>query len=273
MKRILLLSFIAMMFTSANAQLFKIWGINVGYVYVGPKLGFNMSTTSADVLSGQEKTTNFGYQFGGVAKFGITKKLSIQPELAITNRGSAYKDDVIKSSSNYNYIGIPVVAKYAFSSFLGVDIYGSGGFYTDVMTGGSFKTVIIDEEHPSAEWIEQELDYYNHKIEGTAWEAYNRVDFGFNFGVGAIIPIKDKDELTVDFRYAQGVVDIEKTTSSSSSKSTSFQLTALYLVDLTKWVNFRGENKDKDAYEKSSKKSDTKEQNAKPAGGTKIEER
>ena len=236
MKRLTLVAFITMLFVGAQAQLFNIWGIDVGYVYVGPKAGFNLSTISGDVGTGFEKKMNFGYQLGGVAKIGISNKLSVQPELTFTSRGGKTTDNFMTISANYNYIGLPVVVKYGFSSFLGVDVYGSGGFYTDVMTGGKYVTTFEDGfEEPG------------YKIEGTAWEGYNRVDFGFNFGLGAVIPFKNNDELTVDIRYAQGVVDINKLNTTTTSKSTSFQITALYLIDLTKWVNFRGEKEDNDA--------------------------
>lgn len=263
MKKILLFTFVAFLYINAHAQLFKIWGIDVGYLYVGPKAGFNMSTVSGDVGTGNDKMLNFGYQLGGVAKLGITDKLSIQPELAITSRGSKYKSSFATSTANFNYVGIPIVAKYAFSSFLGIDVYGSGGFYTDVLTSGHYVTTFPDSLNYPAE---------EYKIEN--WDTYNRVDFGFNFGLGGTKKLANNDIVSVDLRYAQGVVNIQSADNTNTKKSTSFQFTAYYLFDLTKWVNFRGE--DKDAYQGTSKKKKQKtkkEENTNEIDGSKVEQR
>lgn len=69
---------------------------------------------------------------------------------------------------------------------------------------------------------------------------YKRVDFGLSLGGGANIPLKNSDKLNVVLRFAFGVTNVEKDASVSSSKNTTIQLSAVYLVDLTKWVNFNG---------------------------------
>ena len=231
---------------AVHAQLFNIGGFGIGYIYVGPKIGGNASFNSVDLGAGAEKTANYGYQFGGIGKFGITKKLAIQPELVFSSKGYAQNFGTAKASANYNYFGIPVVAKYAFAAIAGIDIYGSGGFYTDVLTGVE---VVYSDSPDSGEKV-------------TDLSPYSRVDFGLNFGGGANIPFKNKDQLNIDLRVTYGLTKTEDFWGASEGRSTSVQISAVYLLDLTKWVNFKGTSiLEQDAYE---------ENNA-PVGGSKVE--
>jgi len=254
MKKItLLLLLLSVLFTFAvQAQLFNIGKFGVGYFYLGPKLGGNASFNTIDTGTGTEKKTNYGYQFGGVAKLGFTDKLSIQPELIYTSKGYATNNASMDmtAKNNYKYFGLPIVVKYAFMSIKGVQVYGSGGFYTDYMTGGITKVTFGNNDHGEEVKIED-------------FSTYNRVDFGFSVGGGANIDLKNKDKLNVDLRFAFGTTDIYKNNSTSSSKNISIQLSAVYLVDMTKWINFNVNKKDKqpDAYE----------ENTAPAGGSKID--
>lgn len=248
MKKYSLLAISLLFACMANAQLFNIAGVDVGYLYVGPKLGSNASFNSIDANAGSEKTANYGYQFGGIAKFGITEKLAIQPELIFSSKGVSQESGTFRTDANTKYFGIPVIAKYAFAAISGIGIYGAGGFYTDYLTGMEivFKNDGVNE--------------YDEKV--TDLSPYNRFDFGLNFGGGATIPFKNNDQLNIDLRFGFGLTNVEKDNTASSSRNTSVQLSAVYLVDLTKWVHFRGN---------STKKSGNQEQNSAPAGNSKVD--
>ncbi len=247
MKKFTLLVFLALFILTANAQLFKIGGFGVGYLYVGPKIGGNASYNSRDFGTGYSTIANYGYQFGGVAKLGVTKKLAIEPELIFSKRGASAEASGFSTNVNAKYFGIPVVAKYAFAAISNVQIFGSGGFYTDFMTG--VETVF--KQGSTVEFTEQ-LDSIS--------SVYHRFDFGLNLGCGTIIPFKNKDQLTIDLRLGLGFVNTDKL-GSASSRNTSVQLSAIYLVDLTKWIHFRGK----------SILDDSPEQGGAPAGGTKVD--
>lgn len=266
MRKIILLASIVFAVFSAQAQLFNVAGIDVGYLYVGPKLGGNVSTMSTKYVDVAGTTINkgfnLGYQFGAVAKLGITKKLSIQPELVYTSKGLKEKTDNQwvgegEATKDYKYFGLPVIAKYAFASLWGVDVYGAAGFYTNVLTG--YEGVYVYEGGEEYE------DEHHEDLSSS----FKRVDFGFSIGAGASMELKNKDILAIDLTVAQGVVNMHKdipafySYTNTSSKNTSVQLTATYLFDLTKWINFKGSNKAEDAYE----------ENSAPAGGSKIENR
>jgi len=226
MKKFTLLAVVLLFAFVVKAQLFNIGGFGVGYLFVGPKLGGNVSFNSVEESSGATKTANYGYQFGGVAKFGITKKLAIQPELIYTSKGYAEKWAAGSvDNANYKYFGIPVIAKYAFAAIADVQIYGSGGFYTDILTG-------VEIVNTESDWGEEVTDL----------SQWNRVDFGFNIGTGANIPFKNRDQLNIDLSVSFGATKTQNFFGNSEGRSTSVQLSAVYLLDLTRWVNFKGQS-------------------------------
>ena len=236
MKKVTLIALSIILAISVQAQLFDIGGVKIGYVYVGPKLGGNASFNSVDLGVGAEKSANFGYQIGAVGKFGITKQLAIQPELVYMSKGYTQDFATGKSNTNYKYIGLPIIAKYAFASIAGIGVYGSGGFYTDVLTG---LTVV---------YTDNEFEEKAHDL-----SPYSRIDFGLNIGAGANIPFKTGDQLNIDLRVSYGLTKTEDYWVTTEGRNTSIQLSAVYLLDLTKWVNFKGNSAiENDAYEKES---------------------
>ena len=63
MKKILvILSLVAITFNAANAQLFKVFGHDVGFIYVGPKVGMNFSKFSQWSYPTHEVKSRIGYQ-------------------------------------------------------------------------------------------------------------------------------------------------------------------------------------------------------------------
>jgi hypothetical protein len=247
MKKITLLTISILFAFLVQAQLFNIGGLGIGYLYVGPKAGGNASFNTIDVGNGVDKTASYGYQIGAVGKLGITKKLAVQPEFVYTSKGFGTSSSIGTSNTNYKYFGLPIIAKYAFAAISGVQIYGSGGFYTDVLTG-------VESVHKYADGSEYTEEYDD-------LSPFTRVDFGFNVGGGANIPLKNRDVLNFDFRFGFGVTNVEKNIS-TSTKNISIQLSAIYLVDLTKWVHFKGKSiLEEDAYD---------ENGGAPAGGSKV---
>lgn len=227
MKRIIGLLAFLLIISTVNAQLFEVGKFGVGYFYLGPKLGGNLSTVTVEAQTGFDKSINTGYQFGAVAKLGITKRLSIEPEFIYTSRGYGLKSDNVKSHDDYKYFGLPIIAKYAFVAISGIQIYGEGGFYTDVLTKVTSKSVYESGE----EW-EEEIELTD----------YKRVDIGLSIGGGAIIPLNSGDQISLDLRYSQGIIDTyDDGIQSEYNVNTSFQLSAVYFFDLTRIFSFRGE--------------------------------
>jgi hypothetical protein len=244
MRKIIILLFAVLCLSSLKAQLFSVGNVGIGYIYVGPKLGGNMATSTVDVETGTNKTFHFGYQLGGVAKFGISNKLSVQPELVYSSKGFGTDASGFETKNNYKYFGLPVVAKYAFLSLAGIQIYGAGGFYTDYLT------------KVTVEYVEQEETFTEELSH------YKRVDFGLNFGGGATKSMKNGDQLNLDLAFTYGLTDVYEGTTNSSDKNVTVQLSAIYLFDLTKFITFKARSNQNDGYD----------ENTLPTGGAKVEQ-
>lgn len=245
MKKLTLLLFALVAWSASNAQLFQVGNVGIGYIYVGPKIGGNASYMSITETTGSAKAANYGFQLGAVGQFGITKKLSIQPELVYTTKGYTEDFSTYKSNANYKYIGIPVVAKYAFMAFKKIDIYGAGGFYTDVLTG----VEQVYSDNPASGEVAPDLS------------PFSRVDFGFNFGGGAYYSLNNGDRINIDLNVGFGAIKTQNFWGTSEGRNTSVQLSAIYLFDLTHFISFKGKSNANDGYE----------EDVAPAGGAKVE--
>ncbi|MDI3526580.1 MAG: hypothetical protein PWR03_763 [Tenuifilum sp.] len=69
-----------------NAQLFKVFGHDVGFVYVGPKVGMNLSKFSQWSYSNYTVKNRLGYQLGVVGELGFTNRFSVQGEFVLNLR-------------------------------------------------------------------------------------------------------------------------------------------------------------------------------------------
>lgn len=131
MKKILLVITALLSYGIASAQLFTVFGHDVGFIYLGPKLGMNFSKFTD--FNGMYEDNKFGYELGAVGEFGFTSRFSIQTELVFFNKGS--KDENF-GKIRMNYIGIPLLAKYTFKAFGLSNIYAMGGTFANVRVGG-----------------------------------------------------------------------------------------------------------------------------------------
>lgn len=213
MKRLLLFIPFLLMFTNSEAQLFNVFGHDVGFIYVGPKLGGAYSNISNTSESFGKTESRFGYQIGAVGEFGFTSKFSVQTELLFYSRGAKYAD--IDGGIKMNYIGIPLLAKYSFKALGITKFYAMGGTYADVRTKGEF--------------------YYEGGETFELGEGFRKYDWGFSFGAGAEYPTQ-YGIWALDIRYNLGMVDLHDEagdTYKTRSRSFGFALTYKYdLVDL-----------------------------------------
>ncbi len=233
MKRLLIIPVLLLLTLAANAQLFNIFGQEVGFIYVGPKVGCAFSRmTNADESFGGTVKSRTGFQFGIVGKFGFTDKFSIQPELSFYQKGVvADASGGFTSKYKTSYIGIPVLAKYALAQVGIVKIHIDGGVYTNVRTGGTyeFKSPTFSESG---------------SLDNAGWR---RMDYGFALGGGFEYPM-EKGIWVFDLRYDHSVVDIHKEDGTFNA-NTTFGVSITYLFDFV------------DLYHKLTKKDkDTKEE-------------
>ncbi len=211
---LLLLTF----FNVANAQLFKIAGQEVGFVYVGPKLGTNFSQISNwTEFSGVKNKNRIGYQFGVVGELGFTNRFSIDGELVFLTKGHKQTFDGGSTKYNVNYLGIPLLAKYSFK-ILGLSkVYAKGGTFANVRTGG---TMVFESESGQNEGLEEDLDP----------EGWRRVDWGMSIGVGAEYEV-DYGIWGIDLRYDQSFLDVH-TSDTAKNRNRTFAISIVYKYDL-----------------------------------------
>lgn len=205
MKRLLLIIPFLLLFSSVDAQLFKVFGHDVGFIYVGPRVGMNFSKFSN--FNGAFEDNKFGYQFGAVGEFGFTSKFSIQTELMFFNKGSKDNDF---GKVKMNYLGIPILAKYAFKAFGLSKVYAMGGTFANVRVGGEFvydngQTFPLGEDLKKTEW-------------------------GLGLGAGAEYPMKS-GIVGLDLKYYLGITDIHDN-DDSKTRSRSLEVVLTYKFDL-----------------------------------------
>jgi hypothetical protein len=211
---ILLLALVCV--SAVNAQLFEIRGVSFGYLYLGPKLGLTMASQTNTLGPNENKAINYGGQIGAVARLGITKKIAIQPEFIYSSKGYGASDDLFNTEkrTNYRYIGLPVVLKYAILTIKGIDLDAEGGFYSEVLTGVESVT----------EFENGDTEKHSH----SSLEQFKKVDFGFSVGASATKTISTGDRISIDLRYSRGVVDVVKIVSEKQINS-NFQVAVTYL--------------------------------------------
>lgn len=211
---LLLLTF----FNVANAQLFKIAGQDVGFVYVGPKLGTNFSQISNwTEFAGTQNKSRVGYQFGVVGELGFTNKFSIDGELIFLTKGHKQTFDGSSTKYNVSYLGIPLLAKYSFK-ILGLSkVYAKGGTFANVRTGG---TMVFESEFAGQE----------QEVNDLPSEDWRRVDWGMSIGVGAEYDA-DFGIWGIDLRYDQSFLDVH-TSDTAKNRNRTFAISVIYKYDL-----------------------------------------
>lgn len=215
MKRLLFIVSFLLLFSNVDAQLFKVFGHDVGFIYVGPRVGMSASRISNwSDATGLENKSKYGYQFGIVGEFGITSRFSFETELNYMSRGMKQEADDFTSKIKVNYIGIPLLAKYSFG-FLGLKkVYVKGGTYQDIRTGGEFiyESPTYSDTQP---------------LDNAGW---TRADWGLVLGAGAEYPV-DYGIWGLDLRYSLGLVDVHKS-DAVSNKTQSLGVTLTFKYDL-----------------------------------------
>jgi|GEM_PF-4122021 len=127
-----------------------------------------------------------------------------------TGEITVYRDN--KTTATISYLSIPVAARYYFGQ--GNRFCVNIGMYADV-----YLTDIMKSEHSASTGGSVSSRMNN----------YAPVTVGINPGLGYSIPLKNKADMVVDFRYNIGVTDAVKY---SETKINSFILAANYRFSL-----------------------------------------
>jgi len=164
----------------------------------GLKAGVNYFILSSDNSKTAEyKSGQAGYVFGGSYELAISQRISIQPEVNVSNQRAT--EDYYGTDIHLNYIQVPFLLKYNIKNTR-VSIY----------TG------------PQLGFLNN-ADYT--RADGTAGSSsdFVQTDFGVTLGVGHV-PIKPG--LTFDVRVYQGLSNVIKSEYTGGIKTRPFLLAA-----------------------------------------------
>ena len=167
MKKIIFSLFaLAAMGLSANAQ---------QVVKFGPKAGLNIAT-----LNGVEDSEmKVGLHIGAFAEIFFTDKFALQPELLYSMQGA--KDSEVDIKANYDFINIPIMAKYYVVDGLAVEAGPYVGFLMKAEAKGDGGSLDVKD-------------------------ALNTVDFGLGLGANYNLD----NGFFAGARYNLGLTDLSK---------------------------------------------------------------
>ena len=178
----------------AKAQLFTIRGHEIGFAYLGPKVGTTFSTISNLDATGINTKSRTGFQLGAVGEIGLTSMLSFETELTFISKGVATDFN----TTRVNYLSIPLLAKLSFKALGLSRVYATGGTYNNVRTNA--KVVYNDFNEPLT-------------------EHYTVLDWGLSVGAGAAYDTK-YGLICLDLRYDLGIIDVDNITDQRNSNRT-----------------------------------------------------
>ena len=93
------------------------------------QLGIKAGANYANVTGSNLKTNPIiNYHAGLVAKIGITKGLSFQPELLYSTQGASYETALSEYKNELGYINIPVMLQIHLSKSISLDMGPQVGF-------------------------------------------------------------------------------------------------------------------------------------------------
>ncbi|MCL1675144.1 porin family protein [Elizabethkingia meningoseptica] len=195
MKKILVLTAIALGIAGMNAQQTK----SESGIELIPRAGINISNQSIKNVSGEKSKVGFVGGIGVNIQTGV-KSFSIQPEVNFISKGTKVKSNGITETYNFNYIEIPVLAKYSFGP-----LYVNAGPSIGFLTGKSDKVK-------------------------AAYGKTHSVDFGIQMGAGLAIPA-GPGKLIIDGRYNLGLNNISNE-KGQSVKNRGVAITLGYAIPL-----------------------------------------
>ncbi|MBL4745475.1 MAG: PorT family protein [Flavobacteriaceae bacterium] len=199
MKKVFLTAVVAVMtVVSMNAQ-----------TSFGVKAGVNFADIKGDFENNSSLTS---FHIGGVVEFKLSDKFSLQPELLFSAQGTKLEEseDVYsyESKIKFNYLNIPVIAKYYVMEGLSLEFGPQLGI---LLSADVDSTISINGKV-------DETDKMDVK------EFIEDIDFGVNFGASYQL----ENNLFFQARYNLGLVNVSKDSDDAEMKNSVFQLSVGY---------------------------------------------
>ena len=191
MKKVFLSLFaVAAIGLSANAQ---------QVVKFGPKAGVNISN-----LSGEADTDmKVGFHVGAFAEIFFTDQFALQPELLYSTQGAKGEILAADFEAKYDFINIPIMAKYYFTEGLAIE-------------AGPYVGFLMKAEH--------KIYGDSSALSGDVKDEMNTLDFGL--GIGARYSLNNG--FFAGARYNLGLSDIPKENDGDAIKNSVIQISVGY---------------------------------------------
>ncbi|WP_300569795.1 porin family protein [Flavobacterium sp.] len=158
-------------------------------IKLGIKGGLNVSNFAGDITDNEIRTS---IHIGLVSEIIVSEKFSIQPELLYSGQGFSDKSESGFSRSKFDYINLPVLAKfYVMNDNLSIEAGPQIGFLISAKNKNSAANTSIEDQ----------------KV----------VDFGLNLGLGYEL----ENHVFFQGRYNLGLTNINNSDSSSAVKYTN----------------------------------------------------
>ena len=179
MKKLFLTIVTVLTISSINAQKFGVKaGLNIA--------SLNITDPSRDTYDLKPK---YGFNIGVFAEFDFSDKLSFQPELLFSTQGVNYNAYSIKVIKKYNYINMPLMAKYAINRSFNIQVGPQIGFLLSA-----------DQENTTT------FNGRSYTYKGDIKNFLNTLDFDVSVGFG----YKMNNGLSFDGRYNLGLTKLIK---------------------------------------------------------------
>ena len=93
---------------------------NAQEISFGAKAGVNFASLNGDDLEDLDSRTNF--HLGAVVEFSLSEQFSIQPEVMYSGQGAKIKEGGEEATLQFDYINIPILAKYYVTEGLSLEL-------------------------------------------------------------------------------------------------------------------------------------------------------
>lgn len=164
-------------------------------ISVGPRIGatFPKLNIGDEDDFNDEVQSMTGLQFGAVANVMVNDMFSIQPELLFVQKGFKLEEDGDYMKTRYNYLEVPVLAKFSFGT---EELQGfvTAGPTAGYLVSGNAKLKMDDLK------MDEDLEFSDED---------NRFEMGASFGVGLGYKL-GAGTVNFDVRYGLGLTNLNE---------------------------------------------------------------
>ncbi len=196
------------LFVSASLLLGVIFNANaqtpdVGF---GIKGGYNLSNLTGDVENAESKS---GFHLGLFVEIPVAERFSIQPEVLYSAQGAKYETESslinqrLEYKANYDYINVPVLAKFYATEGLAIEVGPQFGFLVSAKDKLETSGVVDTETETD---VKDNLESFDFSIAaGLSYKLPSNLLFGARYNFGLSNMVKDASD---DYKVRNGVLQV-----------------------------------------------------------------